>query len=286
MNKLPALQFYPGDWRKDPGVQALSFHDRGVWFEIILLMHESDERGKLLLNGRAMPDEALARLLGVDKQILTTTISTLLTYGVASRDDQTGALMCRRMVRDEYVRQMKIKAGKMGGNPVLLKHEDKQKPTTQDKQNGGSSSSSSTSVLAPDGALCVFNLSGENSVLRKLKFSEAERGRWFDSFWAVVWAKIGRGAARRACLAKVKTPEHRDRLIAEAKRQGPDILARAARSGSGSVLHPATWINQERWDDEEPELPSIGPTNGRMSALEQSRKTLQECDLSDVETAY
>lgn len=145
-HKLPALQFYPGDWRKDPGVQSLNYHDRGIWFEILLLMHESEQRGKLLLNGKPMPEEALARLLGVDKQILTTTLSTLLTYGVASLDDETGAFMSRRMVRDESVRQIKIKAGKLGGNPVLLKQTAKQNSTTGVKQKGGSSSSSSVSI--------------------------------------------------------------------------------------------------------------------------------------------
>jgi hypothetical protein len=42
MTKLPALQWYPADWRKDPGVQALSLHDRMVWFEMLMLMHESE----------------------------------------------------------------------------------------------------------------------------------------------------------------------------------------------------------------------------------------------------
>ena len=140
--KLPALQFYVGDWRKDPGVQSLCFHDRGVWFEILCLMHESTERGKLMLNGQPMPEDALARTLGLDKQILTTTLSTLLTYGVASKDEDTGAFMCRRMVRDEKLRQIRKSAGKLGGNPVLVK----QKSTTQLKQIPTPSSSSSASA--------------------------------------------------------------------------------------------------------------------------------------------
>src|SRR3954462_6053191 len=95
-DKLPAFQFYPGDWRKDMGVQSLDFFDRGVWLEMLCLMHESEQRGKLLLNGVAMSDESLARVLGLDKQILTTTLTTLLISGVASRDEETGALMNRR----------------------------------------------------------------------------------------------------------------------------------------------------------------------------------------------
>lgn len=146
MAKLPSIQFYPGDWRKDPGVQALSFHDRGVWFEILLIMFESSDRGKLLLNGHPMPDDALARLLGLDKQILTKTINTLVDFGVASRDTNTGALMSRRMVRDEDVRKIRQNVGKLGGNPRLLNQKDNQNPTTQDNQKSTPSSSSSTST--------------------------------------------------------------------------------------------------------------------------------------------
>lgn len=138
--KLPAFQVYGGDWRKDPGVQSLNYHDRGVWWEILLLMHESDERGVLLLNGKPMPIEALGRLLGLDNQILTTTLTTLLDFGVASKRED-GAIYNRRMVRDEQIRQERIKAGYMGGNPNLLK----QKSTSQVNQKSTPSSSISYS---------------------------------------------------------------------------------------------------------------------------------------------
>lgn len=140
--KLPAIQFYPGDWRKDPGVQALSYHDRGIWFEILLLMFESSKRGKLLLNGRAMPTEALARLLGLDEQVLSQTLTRLIEFGVASQDKDTGVMICRRMVRDEKLKAIRSKSGLLGGNPVLLN----QKTTSQDNQKPTPSLSSSTSV--------------------------------------------------------------------------------------------------------------------------------------------
>ena len=141
MAKLPAFQFYPGDWRKDVGVQSLSFHDRGVWWEMLCLMHESERRGVMVLNGHAMSDEAIGRLLGLDNQNLTSALTNLLTSGVASREDETGAIYSRRMVRDENLRKIRTEAGNKGGNPVLLN----QKPTTQDKQIPTPSSSSSTS---------------------------------------------------------------------------------------------------------------------------------------------
>lgn len=143
--KLPAIQFYPGDWRKDVGVQSLSYHDRGIWFELLLLMHDSEERGVLTLNRKPITEEQLARLLGLDKQILTTTLTSLHEAGVASIDPVTGGLMSRRMVRDEALRKIRIKAGTKGGNPALVK----QKSTTGDKQNPTPSSSSSISTSIP-----------------------------------------------------------------------------------------------------------------------------------------
>ena len=156
--KLPALQFYVGDWRKDPGVQALGYFDRGVWFEMLCLMHESSERGKLLLNGKKMSDQALAQILGLDNQTLNQSLTTIADFGVSDVDPETQAICCRRMVRDEKLRQIRTEAGKKGGNPALVK----QKPTTGDKQkrtprvnqkstpSSSSSSSSSISVSSSE----------------------------------------------------------------------------------------------------------------------------------------
>jgi hypothetical protein len=119
----------------------LTFHDRGVWFEIINIMHESAERGVLMINGAPMPEEAIARLLGLDKQIFNQTLTTLLSYGVAKRRDGDGAIYCKRMVNDEKITQIRREAGNKGGNPALLN----QNPTTPVKQIPTPSSSSSTS---------------------------------------------------------------------------------------------------------------------------------------------
>ena len=136
--KLPAIQFYPGDWHKDQGVQALDLLQRGAWFELLLMMHDSDERGVLLVNGQPMPDAVIARRLGLDNQSANQILTTLLTYGVASRRGTDGALFCRRMVKDERLRQVRTESGKKGGNPRLLNQTanqtSKETPTTGVKQ--------------------------------------------------------------------------------------------------------------------------------------------------------
>ena len=240
MSKLPAIQFYPGDWRKDPGVQALSFHDRGVWFEMILLMHESDERGKLLLNGKPMPEQALARLLGLDNQNLTNTLTTLLDFGVASRCEETGAIMCRRMLRDENLRNIRKEAGSKGGNPVLLK----QKATTMLKQKR--TPSSSTSLKMSD---CDNN---QSQVVQ------------FEDFWSICPRKTAKGSARKAWIKAIKT------ALPETIIDGIKAYAKSAQGTEPQyIAHPATWLNGERWSDEttvqtkKPRLPDYNTPSGK-----------------------
>jgi uncharacterized phage protein (TIGR02220 family) len=155
--KMPALQFYPADWRKDLAVQALGYHDRGVWFEMLCLMHESSERGVMLLNGAPIAEDVIARLLGLDNQTFNQTLGTLLTYGVAKRRQDDNAIFSKRMVDDEKLCKIRREAGKLGGNPALLK----QKETTGDKQiptpSSSSSSSSTDSKAAAVGILEYLN---------------------------------------------------------------------------------------------------------------------------------
>ena len=147
MAKLPAFQFYPADWRKDPGIQMLTFHDRGVWFELLCLMHESPKRGLLLApSGKKISTEELSRLLHLDKQVLNRTLNTIVNVGVGSYDPETGALMSRRMVRDEEIREKRKNIGKLGGNPDLVNQMDNQEVNQGANQKGGSSSSSSASA--------------------------------------------------------------------------------------------------------------------------------------------
>lgn len=133
--KMPAMMFYPADWRKDPAVQSMGYFERGVWFEMLCLMHESGERGVLLLNGVPMPDQALANILGLDNQTLTKTLTTILTYGVAKRREEDNAIFSKRMVKDEHLCQIRREAGKKGGNPNLVKQKSNQVVNQSFNQN-------------------------------------------------------------------------------------------------------------------------------------------------------
>jgi hypothetical protein len=226
-DKLPALQFYPGDWRKDSAVQSLSYHDRGVWFEMLMLMHGSEVRGKLILNGKPIPEDALCRLLGLDKQTLNQTITTLLDFGVASKCPETGALMNRRMIRDEKIRKVRSEAGKMGGNPDLLK----QKRTTRVKQNSTPSSSSSIHTLSESELLEVYEAYPRHTARPAA-------------------LKAIRKATERVAK-KDATSQHEALVKLKSRVESYARLERKKSTESQFIPHPSTWFNGERYDDEE-----------------------------------
>ena len=108
--KRPAFQAYPSDWRKDIELQSCSIGARGLWWELMCLMHESDPYGHLTLNGKPMPDPVAAGLVRVPLALFRKLLAELEAAGVPSRTPD-GALYSRRMVRDETLRNVRAAGG-------------------------------------------------------------------------------------------------------------------------------------------------------------------------------
>lgn len=146
--KLPAFQFYPGDWRKDPDLSRCSKAAKGVWVDMMCLMFECEERGVLATGGLPWTNEEIAAAVGGDLTGALTCIQELLDKRVAHRNE-SGAVYSRRMVRDEHKRKSCGNAGKMGGgNPKFKgqgKGNSKGDVKGDSKQNTKASSSSSSS---------------------------------------------------------------------------------------------------------------------------------------------
>ena len=129
--------FYPADWRKDPELRVCSIAARGLWIDMIALMHEGDPYGHLVVNGVAVSAVQLARLVGEPVAVVRRLLAELESHNVFSRNE-IGVAFSRRMVADEHIRNVRAEAGKLGGNPTLMdkgkvkplvKQRLKQKPT-------------------------------------------------------------------------------------------------------------------------------------------------------------
>ncbi|WP_085905626.1 hypothetical protein [Kiloniella majae] len=117
MSKLPWFKFFPTDWRADVGLKLCSLAARGLWLEMICIMHEAG--GYLEINGSIVTTSALASLSGSTPQEITALLGELEEAGVFSRD-RKGRLYSRRMLRDLKKSSVARSNGRKGGNPSLV----------------------------------------------------------------------------------------------------------------------------------------------------------------------
>jgi hypothetical protein len=130
--KRPAFMFYPADWRKDSALQSCSIASRGLWIDLLCIMHECSPYGSLSINGKPMQLPQIARLVGETQETVQALLDELEGAGVFSCDAD-GTIFSRRLRKDEYIRNIRAEAGKLGGNPSLLV---KQKVNLPSKQTG------------------------------------------------------------------------------------------------------------------------------------------------------
>lgn len=229
--KLPWLKFYPRDWLGDMQLRQCSVESRGVWFEMLCIMHCSKRRGRLEDSaGNKIGTDMLARLIGMNKGDLYRCMDELKAHGVPDIDAD-GTWINRRMYRDESKREACSLAGKKGGgNPVLKSESDKTDiPETPDTRGAYKGTYKGAS-------------SGDDG---------------FEQFWAQYPRKAGKRTAMKAWKRADKPAL---KVIIE-KLNTLKASDQWMKDGGQFIPHPATWINRGGWDDE----PTV--TNERKSAV-------------------
>jgi len=114
----PWFKFYPADWRADASLRSCSLAARGLWIEMISIMHDATPYGHLTVNGRPVTVAQLALLTGTLPDQLPDLLGELETAGVYSVNSK-GVIYSRRMTRDAKKAGTARKNGKAGGNPNL-----------------------------------------------------------------------------------------------------------------------------------------------------------------------
>src|SRR5438046_6777164 len=79
--KLPWMKFFPTDWRSDPALRMCSIGARGLWMEMLCLMHEAEPYGFLHVNGNALNDYQLASQAGIQLNDVVGFLKELETQG-------------------------------------------------------------------------------------------------------------------------------------------------------------------------------------------------------------
>lgn len=147
MTKLPHIQFYTGDWLKEPRLKFVSLAAQGLWINLLCHMNESHVRG-VLVNHKGTPytRAEIAVLLGKNLVELNPLFDELEHQEVYSIDGR-GAIYCRRLVRDEEFRRQKEENGKKGGRP---KNDDAPPPPHPENQTNNQNYNQDETKMKPN----------------------------------------------------------------------------------------------------------------------------------------
>lgn len=163
--RRPSFQFYPADWRNNANLRRCSWEARGVWVEVMGLMHDSDEYGML-----RWPLKEIAQALGAPVKLVLELSSKGVMKGVDSgqceamvytprsgRKDgepvdlvpsQPGPIWySSRMVKDEHVRTIRGEGTRFGDSP-----KDSPIPPLSDGSTSSSTATHSPSLRSGEGA--------------------------------------------------------------------------------------------------------------------------------------
>lgn len=116
--KAPSFQFYPGDWLRDTALRCCSLAARGLWIDMLCIMHQGEPYGHLTVKGTPLEPQALGRMVGATPRETSTLLAELEGAKVFSRT-ATGTIFSRRMVEDERIRAARAAGGHLGGNPAI-----------------------------------------------------------------------------------------------------------------------------------------------------------------------
>ena len=154
-SKLPAIQFYVGDWLRDP-IAGCSLAAQGLWLRMMIVAHDSDEYGRLVAGGNPLTERQIAARCGCSLRHYRKFFAELLSVKVPSVD-KSGVIFCRRLVRDaerreaEKERKRELRRGNGGefenlsrSCPVVVPPTSTE-PVPSLSHRASSSSSSSTS---------------------------------------------------------------------------------------------------------------------------------------------
>ncbi len=118
MNTLSYMIINPGDWKCNIGIQSLGYFERGVYMELLILMHDTE--GMLALNGKPLGIEQLSNYLHIETEKLKKLLELFLSVGCISITESG-------IIYSQEIRKFFEKAKQLG--------EKRRRARTKGKQN-------------------------------------------------------------------------------------------------------------------------------------------------------
>ena len=204
----PWLKFYPRDWRGDQALRLVSLAARGLWIEMLCVMHEASPYGHLLVGGGAVEEAALARVVGAGVEEVRALLVELRAAGVL-RTTRSGVVFSKRMMEDHKRSVAGRKAKEEALAATALRRPPSRRPATQKPE-------ARAEVEGPKGpaTLCESaNIEVEEAV--RAAFAAAKGEAWTRSYLD----RCGWDAASRSLKPRTATAG------AKLTREGRSVLA-------------------------------------------------------------
>jgi len=242
-DRRPAFQFYPNDWQADSELKSCSLAARGLWMEIMCIMHSAEPYGHLVTRmGEPLSMARLSRVVGSTEEECIALIDELEDVGVFSRT-QGGAIYSRRMVADfeKYQRfvEQKSAAGKASAAA---------RATGRQRDGNGDATGGATEAQR-EGNPPVSSLQSPppDSNLQTPAIA-------FGEFWSLTVRKAGKEEARlywdgKKNLANGKRMTEAEREAAMKAYPLDAAEWKRERREMSKIPHPRTWLYNRRYMD-------------------------------------
>lgn len=234
LRNQPYFPLYVDDYLTDEKLNLCSASAQGVYIKILCILHKQDEYGKLLLKqkDKHLPEICLnfayklARLLPFTEDIIHSALIELLEEKVLYIENDY--LCQKRMIKDEIVSKKRAESGSKGGKKTQF---------------------ALASALAKSEANSVNEYEDEDVNKDKIKTKNKDKmtESHFEKFWQTYPKKEGKKPTRIKFLKL-------DVELFETIMYALEWQTQSKKWQDGFIPNPETYINQERWNDEKPNI--------------------------------
>lgn len=255
----PYLPLYVLDFLVDEKLAYCSAESTGVYIRLMCILHKMPEYGVVTLKEREKKSDdtirnfadQLSYLMPYQIDVIDRSLRELVSEGVLTLEGER--LYQKRMVKDGEISAKRSDAGKRGADSTNSRFAAANS-SANSPANTSANDSAKVSANHPANSENEYEIENESeidieddrvSVSVPKKSLQEER---FDEFWKAYPRKQAKGEAKKAWKKLSPSKELFERILSvvEVAKQ----CEQWTREKGKYIPYPATWLNQERWDDD------------------------------------
>jgi hypothetical protein len=217
----------------------------GAWLAIVEIGSRCQARGKLVENGIPLTAKHLAIKSGLPEGLFRAAIPRLLDASIGWLEESGGGIAGTPADSTGISVVPGKTSGRIEGNGMEGKGRENicasddarlcDPPLSIDQPP--------FETTEPD---ALFPTEKKKKRAKAIVAMTAQQEAWFIEWWDAYWLHKAKLAAREAFSRHVLSEARFQQVLAATRAQAPEMLAREPQHRP----HGATWLNQERWEDE------------------------------------